>query len=412
MAFPKFNTSKYDNFENPAPEAPPRRSGLSAIEAVDPYAVQEKSALASSAALWDAKKEALRSARLETPDKMERITQALLAFGAPTHGNNWAALSNAAKSLSMSGKLVSDAERERANQMNQLEAQRREAEAAIKERYGLESAKARHALTLKGMEGTEIVMSGPRNDIPIYKTGPRAGQTAVGYKAAPAGTYDNKPTTLTSAGGRSVEGWTDAKGNFTPYPKEPKEPLTADEIAAGIEARATAGVVGKEAGKALVALPGAKTQVARSLNLVDSILNHKGLSAVVGAPNPFKGGFGFAQLPGSDAASFASQLKQLEGQAFLEAFNTLRGAGAISEKEGEAATQAYANLSKSQSEVQFKKNVAEIRNILTSGYANLEQIAKGSAGLNPSSNAPAAPETKTLANGVTYEKRGNEWYPK
>jgi hypothetical protein len=246
-------------------------------------------------------------------------------------------------------------------------------------------------------------MGGPRNDIPYIKSGLRAGETATGYKALPEGAYENKPTTITSAGGRSVEGWTDPAGKFTQFSKEPKEAPTPEEIAAAIEARATAGVVGKEAGKALVALPGAKTQVARSLNLVDSLLNHKGLSAVVGAPNPFKGGFGFAQLPGSDAESFATQLKQLEGQAFLEAFNTLRGAGAISEKEGEAATQAYANLSKSQSEVQFKKNVAEIKNILTSGYANLEQIAKGSAGLK-SSSPPAAPKGNTFDDAIAALK--------
>jgi hypothetical protein len=360
--------------------------------------------------LWDAKKEALRSARLETPDKMERITQALLAFGAPTHGNNWAALSNAAKSLSMSGKLVSDAERERANQMGQLEAQRREAEAAIKERYGLESAKARHALTLKGMEGTEIVMSGPRNDIPIYKTGPRAGQSPLGYQAPPAGTYDNKPTTLTSAGGRSVEGWTDPKGNFTPYPKEPKEAPTADEVAAATERAAKAREVGQAAGVAQSALAGARTNVNSTMALIDSLENHKGLSAVIGLPNPMKGGFGFAQTPGSDAADFKTQLDNLTGKMFIAAFESLKGGGAISEKEGEAATRAIANLSKMQSEKQFRQNLAILKQTLANGYATLEQKAKGSAGMAPS-GAPAAPETKTV-NGVTYEKRGNDWYAK
>jgi hypothetical protein len=406
MAFPKFNTSKYDNFENPAPEAPPKRSGLSAIEAVDPYAVLEKTAVASNAALWEAKKEALRNARTETPDKMERISQALLAFGAPTGGNNWAALSNAAKSLSMSGKLVSDAERERANQLAQIEAQRREAEAAIRERYGLESAKARHALTLKGMEGTEIVMSGPRNDIPIYKTGPRAGQSPAGYQAPPAGTYDNKPTTLTSAGGRSVEGWTDPKGNFTPYPKEPKEAPTADEVAAATERAAKAREVGQAAGVAQSALSGAKTNVNSTMALIEKLESHKGLDAVIGLPNPMKGGWGIAQVPGSDAADFKTDLDNLTGKMFIAAFESLKGGGAISEKEGEAATRAIANLSKSQSGKQFRQNLAILKQTLANGYATLEQKAKGSAG-----SAPTAPETKTL-NGVTYEKRGNDWYAK
>jgi len=362
--------------------------------------VQEQSALASNASLWDAKKEALRSARLDTPDKMERITQALLAFGAPTQGNNWAALSNAAKSLSMTGKAASDAERERANQMAQIEAQRKEAEFAIKERYGLESAKARHALTLKGMEGTEITLGGPRGDIPYYKTGPRAGQIAAGYTAPPAGVSANKPTTITG-GGRTIEGWTDDKDVFHPFPKEPKEAPTAAEAAQAAEDLAKGREVGQAAGVAQSALASAKTNVNSTMALINNLENHKGLSAVIGLPNPMKGGFGFAQAPGSDAADFKSQLDNLTGKMFIAAFESLKGGGAISEKEGEAATRAIANLSKLQSEKQFRQNLAILKQTLANGYATLEQKAKGSAG--------SAPETKTV-NGVTYEKRGNDWY--
>ena len=119
-----------------------------------------------------------------------------------------------------------------------------------------------------------------------------------------------------------------------------------------------------------------------------------------------KGGWGIAQVPGSDAADFKTDLDNLTGKMFIAAFESLKGGGAISEKEGEAATRAIANLSKSQSGKQFRQNLAILKQTLANGYATLEQKAKGSAG-----SASAAPETKTV-NGVTYEKRGNDWYVK
>lgn len=123
--------------------------GLSAVEATDPYAVQQKMALEANASRWKAKEDALRAARMDTPDKMDRITQALLAFSAPTRGNNWAALGNAAKSLSATGRDVADTERERANQLAQLRAQQEDAAASIREKYGFAGAQAQQAMALQ-----------------------------------------------------------------------------------------------------------------------------------------------------------------------------------------------------------------------------------------------------------------------
>jgi hypothetical protein len=395
-------------YKAPDLEVPTFKTGaLSAIDATDPYAVQQRMALEADASRWKAKEEALRAARLDAPDKMERITQALLAFSAPTRGNNWAALGNAAKSLSATRMDAADIEREQANKLTQLRAQQEDAASAIKEKYGFAGAQAQQAMALKRLEGTEILMSGPRNDIPIYKTGPRAGQTATGYTAPPAGVSGNKPTSI-SGGGRTIEGWTDDRDVFHPFPKEPKEPPTAAEVAQAAEDLAKSKEVGHAAGVAQAALASAKTNVNSTIALINNLENHKGLSAVIGLPNPMKGGYGFAQALGSDAADFKTQLDNLTGKMFIAAFESLKGGGAISEKEGEAATRAIANLSKLQSEKQFKQNLATLKQTLANGYATLEQKAKGSAGIKPS-GTPVSPETKTI-NGVTYEKRGNDWY--
>lgn len=160
MPLPVFDTSEFDNFENPTPYA--KVGGLSAQDATDPYAVYQKQALEANDAKWKAKTEALRAARMDTPDKMERIAQALLAFGAPTRGNNFAALSNATKSLSMSGKEVEDAQRERTNQLAQIAAQQQDAAAAIREKYGFAGLEAKQAMALKKADAENKPMTKDR----------------------------------------------------------------------------------------------------------------------------------------------------------------------------------------------------------------------------------------------------------
>ena len=155
-----FDTSEYDDYENPAPVI--KVGGLSAQDATDPYAIYQRQALEANDAKWKAKTEALQAARLEAPDKMERITQALLAFGAPTHGNNWAALSNATKALSMSGAEANQAQRERTNQLAQLRAQQEDAAAAIREKYGFAGAEGRQALAVKAADAANKPMTKDR----------------------------------------------------------------------------------------------------------------------------------------------------------------------------------------------------------------------------------------------------------
>ena len=180
-----FNTSKYDDYENPAPII--KVGGLSAQDATDPYAVYQKQALEANDAKWKAKTEALKAARMDTPGKMERIADALLAFGAPTHGNNWAALSNASKALSLSGKEVEDAQRERTNQLAQLRAQQEDAAAAIREKYGFAGAQAQQAMNLKRLDTSKP----PALAAPVYDPFHRRVDQA-GNLIQPGYAIDNK----------------------------------------------------------------------------------------------------------------------------------------------------------------------------------------------------------------------------
>ena len=62
---------------------------------------------------------------------------------------------------------------------------------------------------------------------------------------------------------------------------------------------------------------------------------------------------------GSPAASYERIQKQLEGQAFLSAFESLRGGGAIANAEGQQATAALFRANKAQSEVEYIKAIRE-----------------------------------------------------
>jgi len=86
---------------------------------------------------------------------------------------------------------------------------------------------------------------------------------------------------------------------------------------------------------------------------------HPGFQAAVGLGFP-----GITYVPGTSAADFDARLKEIQGGAFLQAYETLKGGGSITEVEGAKATQAITRMSKAQSETEFKTAAREFQNIL------------------------------------------------
>jgi hypothetical protein len=72
-------------------------------------------------------------------------------------------------------------------------------------------------------------------------------------------------------------------------------------------------------------------------------------------------------VEGSDTASFELRQKQIEGQAFLDAFQTLKGGGQITEIEGKKATDAIARMNASGSEAEFTKAAKEFQDVIRTG---------------------------------------------
>lgn len=112
---------------------------------------------------------------------------------------------------------------------------------------------------------------------------------------------------------------------------------------------------------------------AAMINTIDGILNDPALNASTGMLSPLQ------NIPGTPQRAFGARARQLEGQAFLQAFESLKGAGQITEIEGLKATQAIGRLDTAQSASDYRAALTELREVLSAAQGR----TPGSA------NAPA-----------------------
>jgi hypothetical protein len=112
-------------------------------------------------------------------------------------------------------------------------------------------------------------------------------------------------------------------------------------------------------------LPQTMANSQQILDLIENVKTDKGLSASVGLRDPFKGALPFGlNIAGTPAADFQAKLDQLGGKQFLEAFQSLKGGGQITQIEGEKATNAIARMQTSQSEKAFMEALSEFEGIV------------------------------------------------
>jgi hypothetical protein len=132
----------------------------------------------------------------------------------------------------------------------------------------------------------------------------------------------------------------------------------------------------KEQIKVAQDLPNLLTTAGSSLETIDKLLNNPALNAITGNPYSIskvkQGGLPFdKQIAGSPAADARVILSQIKGKAFLEAFNNLKGGGAITEIEGQKATDAIAALSTAQSPEAMRQSLNELKAIVQKGIQNI-----------------------------------------
>lgn len=141
-------------------------------------------------------------------------------------------------------------------------------------------------------------------------------------------------------------------------------------------------------------------QANNSLRLIDELLTHPGFKTSVGVERiaPLR------MIPGTPQADFESRLGQLQGSSFLQAFESLKGGGQITEVEGQKATQAINRMNAATSEREFKAAADELRTILRQGISRAERAQQRpdvrmptGMGGQPAQVLPGAPANMIVA---------------
>lgn len=130
-------------------------------------------------------------------------------------------------------------------------------------------------------------------------------------------------------------------------------------------------VIGTSQANARVALPSAIDQAQDTYRVINELENHPGLNKGTGINSVF-----YTKVPGTDAYDFKNTHDQLVGKTFMQAFNSLRGAGAITDTEGKAATAAITKIADlKQSPDSYKKELTILKNTVNTGIKNMYQKA-------------------------------------
>lgn len=160
-----------------------------------------------------------------------------------------------------------------------------------------------------------------------------------------------------------------------------------------IEGKESAEERGKAKGLAQVNLPNVVANAEQTLKIIQDIKN-----------DPYRArGTGFSSIlnsvPATGGFDFAQKVEQLKGKAFLEAFQALKGGGAITEIEGKKAENAIARLNVAQSEPSFLQALNDLEEVVTAGIGRAKQRAGAPA---PASTPAPPPATGGAVGWQTY----------
>lgn len=178
-------------------------------------------------------------------------------------------------------------------------------------------------------------------------------------------------------------------------------PSLAKDLAGAEREEAIGAAEGEAIGAAVAGIGGAEAKASQAMQLIDSIVADPALAGITGMVQ--------GRLPPMTQAGTDLNVKvdQLRGKTFLEAFESLKGGGAITEREGLAATEAIARLNRAQSTEEFSSALTELRGIMATGLERTRaKAAKGGADVSTAPAAPAdfpgAPPVGSVMEGHVY----------
>lgn len=145
-----------------------------------------------------------------------------------------------------------------------------------------------------------------------------------------------------------------------------------------IAAEAQAKALGNARGEAAANLPTALENGTSMLRNIDAVLKDPNLGSVTG----WMSSWPMTWLPNMspENTSTRERISQVQGQAFLQAYQALRGGGAISDREGQAASAAFARLNNlGQDDAGYKEALYDARRHMVRAI----QLAYSRAGQRP-----------------------------
>lgn len=155
------------------------------------------------------------------------------------------------------------------------------------------------------------------------------------------------------------------KKTLPPEQRPETKGLQAEETAKGK-------IRGSAEGQAIEDLPKIISQTEETINLVDQMLSHPGMKQAVGKSSLLQ----IQKIPGTEAFGFMKYLDQLKGKQFMQAYQTLKGGGQITEVEGKKATDAMSRMDNALSEEEFIKASNDFKEVLVRGVARAKKKAK------------------------------------
>lgn len=156
-------------------------------------------------------------------------------------------------------------------------------------------------------------------------------------------------------------------------------------------------VIGDAAAQKIIGLPQTLATADNMIGSIDGILNDPALDVSTGWLAWMQG------VPGTEQYRFGQRALQLQGQAFLQAFESLKGGGQITEVEGNKATQAIGRLSTAQNPADYRQALNELKTIIEAAKTRAQQ---GAASVRVPGNSalggPAPANGGTTSTGVPW----------
>lgn len=175
----------------------------------------------------------------------------------------------------------------------------------------------------------------------------------------------------------------DSGTHFTLIDPQTRQPVgTLPKDVAGVEREK---VLGEDAGKSIANMPQIMNTASETLKAIEGVRNHAGRSWGTGSLGTIPG------IPGTSQRGFIAAVDQLKGKTFLEAYNSLRGAGAIANAEGERATNAIARLDRAQNKEDFEAGLNDLRDVIKAGMLRASAKARAPGAVS----GPTGPTVET-----------------